>query len=468
MKRYKKVFVLLGVLAVICAATFAALRFEMHQEQIQNSEAVILELKAEDVTALHWSYADTDLAFTRNEESVWHWDEDEAFPVNGDKMAELLEVFSSFGVSFIIEDVEDYSQYGLDEPACTIELATAQQTYRVTLGDFSKLDEQRYVSIGDGNAYLVNTDPMDTYEIALKKLIRNDAMPDCDVLSTVTFTGAQEYSFTYEEESTASPCEEDVYFTDDRPLDTSLVESYMTTLFDLDLTDYMTYNATEEELQTYGLDDPELVITLEHSTRGEDDQTVSGTAVLSVSRDAETRAKEAAGEELVGSPAGYVRVDQSPILYKISASTLTKVLACGYGDLRHKEAFTADTDLITSMEVELEGVTHTLTANPDPEDLEEILWFYGDAELDTDDVDIIKADLEDLTAAEFTQEPPSGQQEIRLTLHLDHESFPQMEIVLYRYDGANCLATVDGESFALIPRSKMVALIESVNAIILN
>ncbi len=465
MKRYKKVFILLGVLAVICAATFAALRWEQHQEQIQNSEAVILELKAEEVTALHWNYDDTDLAFTRNEEGVWHWDEDAAFPVNEDKMAELLEVFASFGVSFIIEDVEDYSQYGLDEPECTIRLTTAQQTHTVTLGAFSKLDEQRYVSIGDGNAYLVNTDPMDTYDTTLKKLIQNDAMPDCDVLNTVTFAGTQEYSFTYEDESTASPCQDDAYFTDGRPLDTSLVESYMTTLFDLDLTDYMTYNATEEELQTYGLDDPELTITLGHSTRGDEEQMVSGTTVLSVSRDAETRAKEAAGEELVGSPAGYVRVDQSPILYKISASTLTKVLACGYDDLRHKEVFTADVDQITSMEVELEGAAYVFTTGPDPEDEDAILWFYEEQEID---MELVKADLEDLTALEFTQEPPSGQQEIKLTIHLDHEYFPQIEIVLYRYDGANCLATVDGESFALISRANMVDLTESVNAIILN
>ncbi len=465
MKRYKKVFVLLGVLAVICAATFAALRYESHQEQIQNSQTIILELKAEDVTDLHWTYDDTDLAFTRNEEGVWHWDEDGAFPVNGDKIEELLEVFASFGVSFIIEDVEDYSQYGLDAPECTIRLTTAQQTHTVTLGAFSKLDEQRYVSIGDGNAYLVNTDPMDTYEIALKKLIQNDAMPDCDVLNTVTFAGTQDYTFTYEEESTASPCEEDAYFTDGRPLDTTLVESYMTTLFDLDLTDYMTYNATEEELQTYGLDDPELTITLTHSTQGEDEQMASGTTVLSVSRDAETRAKEAAGEELVGSPVGYLRADQSPILYKISATTLTKVLTCGYDDLRHKEAFTADADLITSIEVELEGATHLLTTGPDPEDEGQTLWFYEEQEID---MDLVKADLEALSAAEFTDEQPTGQQEIKLTLHLNHEHFPQIQIVLYRYDGTNCLATVDGESFALIARSKMVDLIESVNAIILN
>ncbi len=48
------------------------------------------------------------------------------------------------------------------------------------------------------------------------------------------------------------------------------------------------------------------------------------------------------------------------------------------------------------------------------------------------------------------------QQEIKRTVHRDPEYFPQMEIVLCRYDGTDRLATVGGERFALIARSKMV------------
>lgn len=43
-----------------------------------------------------------------------------------------------------------------------------------------------------------------------------------------------------------------------------------------------------------------------------------------------------------------------------------------------------------------------------------------------------------------------------------------MDIELYRHDGEDCLAVVDGETFALVPRSDVVDLIEAVNAIVLN
>ena len=57
--------------------------------------------------------------------------------------------------------------------------------------------------------------------------------------------------------------------------------------------------------------------------------------------------------------------------------------------------------------------------------------------------------------------------EIRLTLHLDSEAYPQTELVFYRYDGDSCLAVADGSSWALVPREAVVDLIEAVNAIVL-
>ncbi len=466
MKRSKRIYILLGVLAVVCLATFAAIKFEERQEQIRTSEEVILELAAEEVQSLSWSYGDTTLSFTRNESGNWRWDEDEAFPVNEEKMNELLEQFSAFSVSFAIEEVADYSQYGLDTPACTIILATAEQEYTLTLGDFSKLDSQRYVSIGDGNAYLVSTDPMETYEITIKDIIEHDKALDYDAISAIRFTGAYEWSIDYLEDSTNSVCEEDVYFTDGLPLDTDLVDSYLDDMT-LTLNSYVSYNATEEELETYGLNDPELSITVDYTIKGEteEDEDIPGSYTLHISRSAEQRAMTEEEEEELTSWAAYARVGESQILYQIGSSVYEALMAADYNDLRHKEVFTADFSLVTAVDIELEGNSHSLTTRVDEEDGETLIWLYGEQEIE---ITGIRSGLKALSAARFTEEVPTGQQEIKLTLHLEHEYFPEMEIVLYRCDGTNCLAVVDGESFALVSRSDVVDLIESVNAIVLN
>lgn len=79
--------------------------------------------------------------------------------MDGEKIQELLGQFEAFGAAFVITDVEDYAQYGLDDPTCTIQLATEEESYTIELGNYSNMDEQRYVSTGDGNVYLAVSDP---------------------------------------------------------------------------------------------------------------------------------------------------------------------------------------------------------------------------------------------------------------------------------------------------------------------
>ena len=92
-------------------------------------------------------------------------------------------------------------------------------------------------------------------------------------------------------------------------------------------------------------------------------------------------------------------------------------------------------------------------------------WTYGETEFDVSDLENAVLDL---TAADFTVEAPTGQEEISVTLHLENETYPIWKLVLYRYDGTNCIASVDGKPTALVSRSQMVALTEAVNAIILG
>ena len=48
------------------------------------------------------------------------------------------------------------------------------------------------------------------------------------------------------------------------------------------------------------------------------------------------------------------------------------------------------------------------------------------------------------------------------------ETFPQVEIVLYRYDGSHCLAIVDGTPTCLVSRADAVNLMETVRSIVLG
>ena len=64
------------------------------------------------------------------------------------------------------------------------------------------------------------------------------------------------------------------------------------------------------------------------------------------------------------------------------------------------------------------------------------------------------------------QEP--YEKEISLTVTLDLENTPSVQMEFYQYDGSYCVAVVDGEPVSLVARSSVVDLVEAVNAIVLN
>ena len=83
------------------------------------------------------------------------------------------------------------------------------------------------------------------------------------------------------------------------------------------------------------------------------------------------------------------------------------------------------------------------------------------------DIADLQSALENMGAASFTDEEPSQKQEISITVHLDNETHPTVQIDLYRYDGEQCLAVLDGTPTSLVPRDMVVDLVEAVNAIVL-
>lgn len=161
--------------------------------------------------------------------------------------------------------------------------------------------------------------------------------------------------------------------------------------------------------------------------------------------------------------------------------------AAGYDGLRHGEVFWADFDTVTRIDIMLEGNEHTLVSELNED--EERVWYYGEdaltpaateeiteaseetqTEIEPENLDVsgIEAALLNLTADSFTDELPTEVEEIGLTLYLDNENFPTVEVRLYRYDGSLCLAVVDGDPVSLVTRSSVMELVEAVQAIVLN
>ena len=476
MRKRTRLCVLTGVLLALCAAAFAVSRYEQKKEDIKNSGEVILEIPPESVTALSWTNGSGSYSFTKD--GVWTYDADAAFPVDAEKINALLSQFESFTAAFVIDDVEDYSQYGLDEPVCTVCIDTEDEEFTVALGGYSKMDAQRYVSLGDGRAYLAEHDPLDEFDAQLSDMILDDTVPAIGTAEKIVFEGDENYTAVRDEQG-KSICAEDIYFTDGSPLDTENVNAFLSALRSLSLTDYVSYNVTEDELASCGLDAPALTVAVDYAPEDEEgdeneeesEEKASGTFVLHLSQDPEElaeyeKAQEKESAELPDVTC-YARVGDSQIVYRITRSEYDALTDVSYDTLRHQEIFTADFDEALSIDAAVDGESHSFVcAVPEKDDEEaQDTWTYNGAEFEIHD---LRAALRSLTAAEFTDEQPSGREEISLTVHLDNADFPEFTLALFRVDGTNCLAVVDGQPLALVPRSQCVELVEAVNRVTLG
>ena len=461
MKRAKKLYILLGVLVAVCAITFGVSRYQTGRKKSKTAARSFWRSHRIpwnpflDVGDRSFSFHKETTEGDTDSESIWIYDEDDVFPVDKTKINNLLSCFESLTAAFVIENPEDLGQYGLTDPSCTINFSDGETSYTVLLGDYSPMDSQRYVSIGDGNVYLVSEDPMEEFDVELSKMLDDDDIPYLEEEGTTTsirFSGEINYEIAYEADSDNTYRADDVYFTEQNgrqvPLDSTRVSDYLHEVSFVFPDEYVTYKATDEDLAACGLDNPQLVIEADYNTEDQDGNTVSNSFTMSISRDpdelakaqssdAETTSEDEADTETEEITA-YMRIGDSKIIYRLSGEDYETLMAAGYNDLRHTEVLPADFADIAQIDISLEGTDYTITSEGDAE---ERTYFYEDEELDIAD---LQSAMQTLTADSFTDEQPAEKEEIHLTLHLDLEGEPSAEIGLYRYDGSYCLAVVDG------------------------
>lgn len=484
MKRKTRLIILCCLLAVAVGAAVGLSLYSEEAEQIAESGEVVFELPVDEVTALSWEYTDEEgetvsLAFTNN--GGWSYDGDASFPVDGEALTELLDYFAAMPAAFVIEDVTDYGQYGLEEPLCTINITAGETEYEIALGDYSELDYQRYLSLGDGRAYLVNDDPMELYRLTLDDLMLDDTIPAFVDVERVEFSGAENYVIERDENG-GSYRAGDVYYTENgEVLDTDSVNDFVTYIAALGLEDYYTYDATEADLAETGLDEPELTVTIDYPESGEEDAEIL-TFTISFSRSAtdkltdwdevlaaleeESEDAEETAEPTDEDAVAYLRVGESAIIYEIGYDTFKAIMACSYDDLRHTEIFPAEVEDVASLSVTLDGGTYEFTTTP-PEGAEAedegTQWYYEGEETGVTDIGTALAAL---SASRFDGGGASGEEEISLRATL--ASGDEITLRLYRADGESCYAEVDGEGIGYVPRSQAVDLIEAVNAVVLG
>lgn len=333
MKRGKKLILLLAVLVVLIAVTFAVLKLtpEDTDEEAEDAGVSVFTLDPEAVSELSWTYEGETLTFVKSD-GAWTYAGDSAFPLEESYLTAMLTALSDVVAGKTIETPEDLAQYGLEEPACTVSVTTDAEA-ELLIGDETGIGGERYLSIGDGNVYLVDEAILDSFSYSLLDLVAKETIPSMtDVTSLEVVSNTQSFTLSYAESGGEE--DEGVWLWNgdsELPLDTELTEALIGSVTSLSWGTCVDYNAADR-LADYGLDAPVVTVTVNYveTSQVETNETdEDGNAIY------ETRESGASFVLEIGEDADacYARIAGSGMVYEIDASIADAMLTAAYESL---------------------------------------------------------------------------------------------------------------------------------------
>ena len=329
MTKQTKTLAALAAALVVCGGAYAALRV-WNDRQAQIDDTVYVT-QLSDLTGLSLTNGQGELSFTKAED-VWQYDGDDAFPADQEAVEDLAEQVGSLAAIRVIDDPEDLSAYGLDEPALQVTVTAGDGTaVTLLLGDVS--DSYCYAKRTDSDTvYTVSTDlPENLESLELLDLAAIPDFPDLgtDTISsltwesggtTLTLTKTENGDSSADASSSSESAEETEHAWDVNgtaiPSDNSAFTSLMAQISSLAFDACYDYKGEAETLAECGLDTPVGVLTV---TYGEGE-----TLTLTIG------ALDGAGDsyyaQLSGDPAVYLlSADSVDALISLSAQELTAV-----------------------------------------------------------------------------------------------------------------------------------------------
>ena len=327
MTKQTKTLAALAAALVVCGGAYAALRVWNDQQAQVDDTVYVTQLS--DLTALSLINGQGELSFTKAED-VWQYDGDDAFPVDQEAVEDLAEQIGSLAAIRVIDDPEDLSAYGLDEPALQASVTAGDGTaVTLLLGDVS--DSYCYAKRTDSDTvYTISTDlPENLESLELLDLAAIPDFPDLgtDTISSLTWeSGGTTLTLTKTENgdssADASSSSESAEETEPAwdvngtaiPSDNSTFTSLMAQVSSLAFDACYDYKGEAETLSACGLNTPVGVLTV---TYGEGE-----TLTLAIG------ALDGAGDsyyaQLSGDPAVYLlSADSVDTLVSLSAQELT-------------------------------------------------------------------------------------------------------------------------------------------------
>ena len=119
-------------------------------DEDETEEAVsytVTDLEAENVSKLVFTNDTGTYTLTKQEDGTWTYEGDKTLDMDETAVESLISKVSALTSEDKIEQVEDVSGYGLDEPAITILVSDGINSYTLLVGDYNDVTYTYYICL---------------------------------------------------------------------------------------------------------------------------------------------------------------------------------------------------------------------------------------------------------------------------------------------------------------------------------
>ena len=444
------------VLGVLCAAYEGVNFYVTSQEEKETEEndtsVDLVSLEADDITAVSFTADQNEVEFDKKDDS-WTEKSDANFPVNQDTVDSAVKGVASLTADQEISDVEDMSQYDLDNPQNTITLTTADGDTSLQIGMESS-NNQYYVKKEDDdkNVYLVSSSSIEPFMGTLYDFAESGTFPSVTsaTITDVKVDKENGYELTQDADNLFWNVSDG---KTTEKADTTKAGTVTSAVGSLAYDKFVDYNCTDDS--KYGFDDPYAVITVkyteeeavesdedsEESTDADTEESTTDEAAADTSEDADASDEDSSEDEqetqtvektltiYVGDETGddrYVKVDDSKEVYTITKDSLTDILDSTMSDFYNLSVSYVSVNDLDSLEVQSADGDHTInvvteTVKAEDEDTTD------DTDSDTTDESSTETSDESSTDTDSSDESSSDDEEetTTTTYKLDGEDLDE-------------------------------------------
>ena len=313
------------------------------------------------------------------------------------------------------------------------------------------------------SVYLIDEDILQYVSASQDDVLDRDEIYDYSQITAVVATGDGDANVVYDPDGKYTYSDDyDFYYVDGEeysPVSESKVTSFVEKLSSMDLTEYETYKAGDEDLEKYGLDNPTLTVEITGEVPAEDSEESDNEDDAAVESKTQTIYFAKADD----ADTAYLYFEGSTIVYAITADDYDDIADVSYGTLRPTEVVSVDWTNVAQLSVDIDDEAYIVNVEYDEDD-------GNTYTVDDETVDFVTATslIDSLSLSEVGEDYDKGTEELAFAITLNDDDATVVNVVLYQYDGDSCVVTVDGKTVGLCSRSSMSTLREEITSSILN